>query len=145
MATRITAKNKTVVGHASVKEFLASVDHPGRREDAFVLLELMKEVTGETPKMWGSSIVGFGSYHYVYESGREGDLMLTGFSPRKANLVVYVMPGFEGYERELAKLGKARTGKSCLYLGRLAGVDLEALRRLVGRSVEHMRKKYEVR
>ena len=126
-----------------VEAYLASVDHAGRREDAWVLLEMMQAATGEPPRMWGSSIVGFGSYHYVYESGREGDHCLVGFAPRKANMVVYIMPGFKPYGALLAKLGKHKTGSSCLYLGRLSGIDIRVLERLVKKSVADMRKKYE--
>lgn len=137
------SENKTKPERKSVQAFLKKVEPAGRREDAAVLLELMKDVTGETPVLWGS-IVGFGTYHYTYESGREGDFFLTGFAPRKANMVVYVMPGFSSYEADLAKLGKHKTGKSCLYLGRLESIDQKVLRRLVDRSVRFMRKKYGV-
>ena len=138
------AENKTKPERKSVQAFLKKVEPAGRREDAQVLLELMKDVTGETPVLWGS-IVGFGTYHYKYESGREGDFFLTGFAPSKANMVVYVMPGFSSYEADLAKLGKHKTGKSCLYLGRLESINQEVLRRLVDRSVRFMRKKYGVK
>lgn len=137
------ANNKTQPHAGDVEAYLASIEHAGRREDAHIVLEMMREVTGEPAVMWGSSIVGFGSYHYVYDSGREGDHMLVGFAPRKANLVVYIMPGFKEYEGLLSKLGKHKTGSSCLYLGRLSGIDLKVLRRLIERSVQHMRKKYD--
>ena len=136
------ANNKTQPHDGDVEAFLQSIEHDGRRQDAFELLELMREVSGEEARMWGGSIVGFGEYHYVYESGREGDHMLTGFAPRKANMVVYVMPGFSGYQDLLDKLGKYKTGSSCLYLGRLASVDNKVLTRLVKKSVRDMRKKY---
>lgn len=135
-------ENKTRPGSGSVTGFLAGVEPAGRREDARALLAMMKDVTGEKPVLWGPSIIGFGSYHYVYESGREGDSFLAGFSPRKANMVVYIMPGFSGYETELAKLGPHKTGRSCLYLGRLEKIDPTVLRRLIDRSTKAMRKKY---
>jgi hypothetical protein len=103
-------------------------------------MELMREVTGEEPTMWGSSIVGFGSYHYKYASGREGDSCLTGFSPRKQNLVLYIMGGFEQYDALMAKLGKHTTGSACLYIKRLSDLDLGVLRELVAESVDHMKR-----
>ena len=130
-----TARNKK-----SVRKFIASVDDVGRREDAEAVLELLEDVTGEKPEMWGDSIVGFGSYNYKYASGREGEWPLTGFSPRKSNLTLYIMAGFTQYEDLLAKLGKHRTGKSCLYVKRLEDIDLKVLRRLVEQSVAHLRK-----
>jgi hypothetical protein len=136
------ATQKTRETAASVEEFLNGIENRTRREDGLAMLELMREVTGEQARMWGSSIVGFGSYHYVYESGREGDAMLTGFSPRKQNLAIYVMPGFSAYDSLLDKLGKHKTGKSCLYINKLADVDLKVLRTLLRRSVQVMRKKY---
>ena len=138
------SENKTRPTAAPVDEFIAGVAHPGRREDAAILLDLMGEITAEPARMWGPSIVGFGEYHYRYESGREGDSFLVGFSPRKANMVVYIMPGFDHYERLLDQLGKHRTGASCLYLGRLGGVDLNVLRELISASVDAMRQKYGV-
>ena len=133
---------KTIRTEASVEKFLEQVENPVRRADSRALLELMREVTGEKAVMWGDSIVGFGSYHYVYASGREGDWPLTGFSPRKQNLAVYIMTGFSGHEDLMARLGKHRTGKSCLYINKLADVDLDVLRKLVRGSVQAMRKKY---
>jgi hypothetical protein len=133
------AEPKTQRTGASVEEFLDSVEHQGRRTDSFALLELMRDVTGEEPAMWGLSIVGFGSYRYKYASGREAEWMLVGFAPRKRNLTLYIMDGFEGYEALLEKLGKYRTGKSCLYINKLADVDLTTLRELVRRSVSHVR------
>ncbi|MEM7219921.1 MAG: DUF1801 domain-containing protein [Pseudomonadota bacterium] len=141
---RTQANNKTQPTHKDVRRFIDQVDHKGRREDADVLLTMMQRVTGEAATLWGPSIVGFGRYHYVYDSGREGDHFLTGFAPRKANMVVYVMPGFSDYKRQLARLGKHKTGASCLYLGRLAGVDLSVLEDLVADSVAVMRERYQV-
>jgi hypothetical protein len=132
------AQNKTMKNDGSVDDYLSSVANERRREDAFTVLKLMKKVTGEEPKMWGSALIGFGEYHYQYESGREGDFFLTGFAPRKQNLVVYIMPGFEHYDALLERLGKHKIGKSCLYINKLADVDLEVLGELVQRSMAHM-------
>lgn len=132
------AELKTRPHDGSVEAFLNSVEDDKKREDAFAVLVLMKEITGEAPKMWGDSIVGFGSYHYRYASGREGDWFLTGFSPRKRNLTLYIMAGFEQYDELLDKLGKFKTGKSCLYINRLADVDTKVLRELVRQSAEHV-------
>ena len=121
---------------AAVDAFLEAVPDENRRGDARALLELMRSVTGEPPVMWGPSIVGFGSYHYRYESGRTGDAPLAGFSPRKANLVVYLVGGFEDrYPKLLEQLGPHKTGKACLYLKRLGDVYLDVLRQLIERSM----------
>jgi Domain of unknown function (DU1801) len=121
---------------ADVDAFIDAVPNEHRRSDVRELCELMRSVTGEPPVMWGPSIVGFGSYHYRYESGRSGDAPLAGFSPRKANLVVYLVGGFEDrYPKLLDKLGPHTTGKACLYLKRLGDVDLDVLRQLVERSM----------
>ncbi len=134
---------KTKRHDGDVNEFIDAVENPRRREDARRVLELMREVTGEPPKMWGSSIVGFGSYHYRYASGREGDWMITGFSPRKQNLTIYIMPGFSEFAGLLDRLGKHKTSKSCLYLNKLDDVDLEVLAELVRESVAVMRRHYK--
>jgi hypothetical protein len=136
------AELKTKQTNQSVREFLDGITDEQRRRDCLVVLELMKEATRAEPKMWGESIVGFGSYHYKYESGREGDWFLTGFSPRKQNLTLYVMAGFERYDVLLKRLGKHKTGKSCLYVNRLDDVDLATLKELIKRSVEHVAKTY---
>ncbi|MCB0599131.1 MAG: DUF1801 domain-containing protein [Lewinellaceae bacterium] len=133
---------KTQPHDGNVEAFLQSVEHDKRREDSFVVLEMMKEITGEEPRMWGPSIVGFGNYHYKYESGREGDFFLAGFSPRKQNLTLYIMSGFSHYEELLQKLGKHKTGKSCLYINKLEDVDLSALKEMIRESVKMMKKKY---
>ena len=133
------ADNKTRKSGAGVEQFVAAVEHPRRRDDSLALLALMKQITGLEPEMWGPSIVGFGSYHYRYDSGREGDMPLTGFSPRKQSLTVYIMPGFAGYEDLLGRLGKHRTGVSCLYINKLADVDQDVLTELICRSFAHMR------
>lgn len=133
---------KTKPHDGDVEKFLNNVTHDKRREDSLAMLEVMKEVTGEEPRMWGDSIVGFGSYHYKYESGREGDWMLTGFSPRKQSLTLYIMSGFRHYDELLQKLGKHKTGKSCLYINKLEDVDMEVLKQMIRESMEMMREKY---
>ena len=133
---------KTKPNEASVDAYLDSVENPRRREDARRVLALMREITGEPPKMWGSSIVGFGSYHYTYASGREGDWPLVGFAPRKQNLVLYIMPGFARYDALLAALGKHRTGRSCLYVNKLADIDPAVLGELIRESVADMKSRY---
>ncbi len=134
--------NKTVENDGDVIGFLASVENQRRREDAFEVLELMKRVTGWPAKMWGAAIIGFGSYHYKYESGREGDMMRVGFSPRKANLVVYILPGYTDFEHILARIGKYKKGKSCLYINKLADIDMAVLEELVVAGLADMAKKY---
>ena len=136
------AENKTQKTGASVDGFLAAVEHPRRREDGRTLLQMMQEVTGIEPEMWGPSIIGFGDYHYRYESGREGDFFLVGFSPRKSSLSLYLPAGFPEYDALLAALGKHRKGASCLYVNKLADVDLAVLRRLIAGSFQHMRTRY---
>jgi hypothetical protein len=134
------AELKTRVNDASVADFLNGVGDDQKRADCFELVDLMKDVTGEEPKMWGPSIVGFGSYHYRYDSGREGDWMQVGFSPRKQALTLYIMSGFSRYEELLKRLGKHKTGKACLYVKRLSDVDRDVLRDLIAQSVEHVKK-----
>ena len=135
-------QRKTVQTDGDVDAFLATVENPRRRADAGRVLDLMREVTGEPPKMWGSSIVGFGSYRYRYASGRDGSSLVVGFAPRKQNLVLYIMPGFSSHAALLSRLGKFRTGKSCLYVNRLDDVDLRVLEELVRESVAEMRRRY---
>ena len=130
---------KTKVNEASVMDFLNSVTDEQKRNDAFEILKLMKQVTKEEPKMWGSSIIGFGSYHYKGASGREGDWMLTGFSPRKQALTVYLMHGFDAHAGLLKKLGKYTTGMGCLYIKKLDDVDRKVLKELVTASVKRMK------
>lgn len=121
----------------SVETFLAGVTDEKRRADARAVMEIMHEVTGEPPRLWGGSMIGFGSYHYRYESGREGDWFLTGVSPRKGALTVYIMAGFERYDELMGRLGKHSTGRSCLYIKRLDDIDVDVLRELIDRSVRH--------
>lgn len=132
------AVNKTQATDADVEKFLAAIPDPARREDCQRVRALMEAATGAPARLWGPSIVGFGVYHYRYESGREGDWMVTGFSPRKNDLTLYIMPGFANYETLMARLGKHKTGKSCLYLKRLADVDMAVLETLVRESVAAM-------
>lgn len=132
------AENKTQPTDEEVKGFLETVEDERKRDDAYALIELMRDVTGEAPRMWGTSMVGFGKYHYKYATGREGDAFLAGFSPRKQAMTLYIMAGFDQYDELLGKLGKFTTGKSCLYVKRLSDVDLEVLRELVTKSVQHM-------
>lgn len=133
---------KTTKTDASVTDFLNGVEPERKREDSFAIVELMQDVTGKQPAMWGSSIVGFGSYHYKYASGREGDWPAVGFSPRKQNLTLYIMGGFNGHEELLEKLGKHSTGKGCLYIKRLEDVDQPTLRELIKRSVKLVNERY---
>lgn len=130
---------KTKLNEASVEGFLNSVEDEQNRADSFRVLELMKKVTGEEPKMWGPSIIGFGSTHLKYESGRELDWMLTGFSPRKANITLYIMSGFARYDELMARFGKHKTGKSCLYIKKLSDVDTNVLEELVASSITHIK------
>lgn len=136
------AENKTIPNDNSVEAFLDAVQDEQKRKDSYVLIDLMKQVTGEEPKMWGTSIVGFGTYHYKYESGREGDMIVTGFSPRSQNLALYGLGGFEGADELLQKLGKYSTGKSCLYIKRMSEVDVPTLKTLIDESVKHSKAKH---
>lgn len=137
----MTKQNKTVETDGSVSNFLRKVDHQQRKRDSEFLLELMSKITGEEAKMWGKSIVGFGKYHYKYKSGREGDFMKVGFSPRKQSMTLYIMPGFERYEDLLSQLGKHKTGKSCLYVNKLS-VNSDVLEKLIQESFDYMSEKY---
>jgi hypothetical protein len=137
------AEQKTKPTEQSVESFLDKVPDEQVRDDCFALVKLMKKVTGFPPKMWGAAIVGFGKYHYKYESGHEGDICLAGFSPRKQNITLYVMPGFAGESSDLLKkLGKHKAGKGCLYIKRLEDVDTGVLEKLVKQSVDYLKKTY---
>jgi len=138
------SENKTQETAEPVEDFLYAVDHPTRRADALTLSEIFREVTGYNAKMWGPSIVGYGSYHYVYDSGREGDSLATGFSPRKANISVYIMPGYADYGEILGRLGKHKMGKSCLYINKLADIDTEVLKELIRAGLDDLDKKWPV-
>ena len=131
MAELKTQKNK-----ASVAEFLNGVENEKRRKDSKAVLKMMKEITGEKPTMWGPSIVGFGDYEYKYPSGQQGKWFKVGFSPRKTALTLYIMTGFDRYEELMKKLGKYKTGKSCLYINKLEDVDSDVLRELIDESVK---------
>lgn len=141
--TAAKSANKTQPTAVSVEAFIANVPNEIRRRDAKTLLALMKKLSGETPRLWGPSMIGFGTYHYKYASGREGDFFLTGFSPRASSLVVYIMDGYQDNSDLLAKLGKHKTGKSCLYVNRLEDIDMNVLEKLVLRSLAYMRKTYK--
>jgi len=135
-------ENKTQVTEASVTDFLESVADEKKKADSYKVLEMMKRLSGEEPKMWGPSLIGFGTYHYKYESGREGDFFRVGFSPRKQALTVYVMPGFERFPQLMDQLGKYKTGKSCLYIKKLEDVEAPILEKLLVKSLEYMKEKY---
>ena len=137
------AEPKTKPTRASVKAFLDAVEDERKRRDCWEVIKMMASVTGNKPKMWGTSIIGFGSYHYKYRSGREGDWPITGLSPRKQNLTIYVMLGFSRYESLMKKLGKYKTSKSCLYVKSLDDIDRKVLTRLIERSVADLKKIYE--
>ena len=136
------AELKTKPTKQSIKTFIDSIEDEQKRKDCRIVLKLMRELTGEKAKMWGDSIVGFGTYHYKYKSGREGDWMLTGFSPRKQNLTIYIMPGFSKFETLLKKLGKHKTSKSCLYIKSLGDIDLDILSKIISQSVTYMKQTY---
>lgn len=134
---------KTRPTRKSVSKFIASIEHPTRRDDSQSLLKLFGRVTGHKAVLWGDKIVGYGSYHYRYDSGREGDWPVSGFSPGKAQLSLYVMRGFNDYEPLLQRLGQHRKSKSCLYITRLARVDMAVLEELLRQSVADMREAFE--
>ncbi|MDX2060251.1 MAG: DUF1801 domain-containing protein [Gemmatimonadales bacterium] len=140
-------EQKTKPTKASVAAYLAAIDDPIRRKDCRTISAIMKKVTGASPKMWGPSIVGFGTYHYKYASGHEGDSCVVGFASRKGEITVYLLPGYESPEMKalLAQLGKHRTGKACLYLKRMADVDPAVLERMVKYSVAETRRRYPSR
>ena len=131
---------KTKKTRQSVSRFIDDIEDEARREDCRRVLELMKKATGAEPKMWGASVVGFGDYHYKYDSGRENDWFVTGFSPRKQNLTLYFMTGLDRYASLLRRLGKHKTGKGCLYIRNLDDVDIGVLRELVTSSARDLLK-----
>lgn len=139
------AENKTKPTKLSITAFMNGIEDPAMRRDARKVSAMMRKATGSRARMWGSNIVGFGEYHYKYDSGREGDSMIVGFSPRKQALALYVIPGFKPFAPLMKKLGKYKTGKSCLYIKRLSDVDEDVLAKLIGESVKLMRKKYETK
>ncbi len=139
------AKNKTQPTKESVTAFINSIEDKQKRADVRKIAAMMRKATGAKATMWGAAIVGYGQYHYKYTSGREGDFMLTGYSPRKQALTVYIIPGFSKFNALMRKLGKYKTGKSCLYIKRLSDVDETILERLIIDSVKSMRKNYETK
>jgi hypothetical protein len=134
------AELKTKRNDASVDDFLNAIKDEQVRQDCWAIVDIMQKATKAKPQMWGSSIVGFGSHHYTYASGREGDWMLAAFSPRKQNITLYIWPGFEGYDDLMAKLGKHSCGKACIYIKRLSDVHLPTLKKLINASVKYMLK-----
>lgn len=137
------SNNKTVPTPLSPTDFLASVEHPRRREDGVALLALFNRVTQLKPVMWGTAIIGYGRYHYKYDSGREGEHLMTGFSPRKSALSIYIMPGYRDLSSVLDRLGKHKTGKSCLYINKLTDVELPVLEEIILNGLAYMRKNYQ--
>ena len=137
------ADNKTRPTGASVTAFMAAISDPGMRADAKKVAAMMRRATGKRARMWGPSIVGYGSYQYRDASGREGEFMITGFSPRKQAMTIYIMPGFSRFDTLMSKLGKYKTGKSCLYIRRLADVDETVLEQIIEESVGYMRAHYD--
>ena len=137
------AELKTKPNDGSVENFLNSVENPEKRADSYRIKEIMENITGEPAKMWGPSIIGFGTYRYRYSSGREGDWMLTGFSPRKQAITIYLMSGNEHFDEERNQLGKHSTGKSCLYIKKLTDVDESVLQNMIEKSIEIVKKVYK--
>ncbi len=137
------AENKTRETGASVTRFLDAVEPDWKQEDARTVCALMERLSGHPPKMWGTSIVGFGQYHYKYASGREGGFLLTGFSPRKTALTLYIMDGYQDRSEILSRLGKHKLGKSCLYVKRLSDIDVDVLEELICDSLAYMRATYD--
>ncbi|MEM6538339.1 MAG: DUF1801 domain-containing protein [Pseudomonadota bacterium] len=135
---------KTLPTDQKPEDFIATVDHAKKREEGLLLLDLFKEVTGWKPVMWGPSIIGFGRYHYVYDTGREGDMCATGFSVRKAKHSFYIMPGYKERAEILSRLGKHSTGAACLYVNKLADIDIDVLRELIVDGLEDLKSKYKV-
>lgn len=136
------AEDKTQPTKASVAQFLNRIENDSKRRDAKAIDQMFREITGVKPTMWGPSIIGYGTYHYTYDSGREGDFMRLGFSPRKQSLTLYILSGFRKYASLLKKLGKHKTGKSCLYVNRLDDIDMDVLRNLAQESWNEMNRRY---
>ncbi|MBD3270831.1 DUF1801 domain-containing protein [Candidatus Peregrinibacteria bacterium] len=135
---------KTKQNDESVINFLESIEPKTKQADGYKLLKFFEEITGLKAKKWGNSIIGFGKYHYKYQSGQEGDWMLTGFSPRKQRISIYIMPGFSNYKKELSALGKHKHSVSCLYINKLSDIDLNVLKTIILKSIEEMKAKYEI-
>ena len=136
------ASLKTSQNEGSPIRFIQSVDNPKRKQDANTLLQLFNRITNLEPKMWGNSIIGYGRYEYKYESGREGEYFITGFSPRKANSTVYIMPGYQDLSDMLSRLGKHKLGKSCLYINKLDDINLDVLEEIIQYGINYMRNHY---
>lgn len=136
------SQNKTQPTSASVEEFLKKIEPTAKQAEAFEILKIMTQLSGFEAKLWGPSIIGFGTYHYKYESGREGDFLRVGFSPRKTALTIYIMPGFKRFDQLMQKLGKYKTGKSCLYIKKLDDIKIEVLKELIMESLAYMKEKY---
>jgi len=142
-AKKSAKPNKTVQKADSPASYIASIDHKIRQRDAKVLLKWFADVTGLKPRMWGSSIIGYGRYYYQYDSGRSGESMMTGFSPRAASMSIYIMPGYRDMSEKLARLGKHKIGKSCLYITNLDNIDMDVLAEMVTDGVDYMRANYK--
>ncbi len=138
------SENKTIPTEKRVQDYLSAIDQPQRKNDCSQICDLMSSITGKEPKMWGSSIVGFGTYEYKYDSGREGIMLTTGFSNRKQAITLYIMNGFKRYDELMNKLGKYKTGKSCLYIKRLSDIDINVLSDLISQSVKAVEEKYTI-
>lgn len=137
------AENKTQPTAESVDDFINQCDSPQKREDSFVLKKMMEEITGEKAVMWGPSIIGFGTYHYKYDSGREGDFLTVGFSPRKSTISLYIIGCMhQDFDFPIEKLGKVKTGASCIYINKLSSVNQDALRELIAKGYQYMKEKY---
>jgi len=136
------AKNKTTETETSVKDFIDRVDDERKRDDSYQIIKIMKEASGFEPKMWGPSIIGFGSYHYKYSSGHEGDAPLIAFSPRKPQIVLYLSPDFENREKLLKEFGKHKTSKGCVYIKKLEDVDEGILKKIISLSIKHTKAPY---
>ncbi|MCK0121784.1 DUF1801 domain-containing protein [Loktanella sp. F6476L] len=139
------ADNKTQVTEISPAAFIAGIDHPTRRADAETLDALFRDITGWQPRMWGPTIIGYGAYHYTYDSGREGDMCATGFSPRKANLSLYIMPGYQDFGHILDRLGKHKLGKACLYINKLADVDIDVVAEIIQAGLDDLGARWPVK
>lgn len=139
------AENKTQITEIVPADFIAAIDHPIRRADAQTLDTLFQQVTGWKPRMWGPSIIGYGEYHYTYDSGREGDFLATGFSPRKANLSLYIMPGYQDFGPILDRLGKHKLGKACLYINKLADVNIDVVAEIIKAGVDDLATRWPIK
>ncbi|UWQ14960.1 DUF1801 domain-containing protein [Aliiroseovarius sp. M344] len=137
--------NKTQATNQDAERFIEAVEPPSKRKDARILDQVFRKITGYHPAMWGPTIIGYGSYHYRYDSGREGDSLATGFSPRKARHSIYIMPGYADYGEILGRLGKHKMGKSCLYVNKLADIDLDVLGELIRAGLRDLDKKWPVK